>query len=91
MRSIERIEPFLEKVDINKLFKDIWKLPEYSDPDKMESLLAEDYDIILSFWKDNPDLRFSQLLISMNYIPNILGFWYYMKEEEILEKLKKLQ
>lgn len=37
---------------------------------------------IEKFWLENPDLRFTQVLVNMNIIPNFPGMWYY-KEDNI--------
>ena len=37
---------------------------------------------IEKFWKEHPDLRFTQVLVNMNIIPNFPGSWYY-KEDTI--------
>ena len=39
---------------------------------------------IQKFWKKNPDLRISQVLINLNVIPNIPGIWYYDEESKLL-------
>lgn len=87
MRPIERIEPFLEKVKIRYVIRYIFKLHNYVDPTKIKETFDERKKEVKEFWLQNSDLRFSQVLVSLEYIPNIPGAWYYMEEDEILEKL----
>ncbi len=45
---------------------------------------------IEEFWLKNPDLRFTQVLVNMDIIPNFPGMWYYKEDEiESLNKEKK--
>jgi len=89
MRLKERIPIFLELIsgELVNIFDNIWKLNEYTDFD----MFADFYNIeeIKEFWLKNPDLRFSQVLINLKMLPNIPGFWYYLEENDILEKLGK--
>ena len=79
---------FLEEVDLKYLFTNTWAL--YERFDSMVYILVErikeDKLAIKKFWRDNPDLRFSQVLIIMNYMQNIPGFWFYIEEDEILKR-----
>ena len=87
MRPIERIPVFLEKINgkLTFIVVNIWKInnnisnikPIYKNKEKIKE-----------FWLKNPDLRFSQVLINLGIVPNISGFWYYLEEDEILEKLE---
>lgn len=86
MRPVERIDPFLDKVKIRYLIKHIWKLKGIGDPNLIKESIENDLDKIKEFWKDSPDLRFSQVLVNLGVIPNFPGFWYYWEEAEILEK-----
>jgi len=87
MRNPIRIDKFLELVDMGNLLTNIWKLPLQDDSLRaMTSLLAVKKDDISEFWHNNPDLRFSQVLINMGFMPNYEGFWYYKEEPEILEE-----
>lgn len=87
MRKIERIDPFVDAVipdRIKDVIVNVWHLPIPED-DTLQSIIDLKEHIRLS-WKMNPDLRFSQVLIGLGY-PNFPGFWFYMEEEEILEKI----
>lgn len=87
MRAIERIELFLDKVDLKKLLNQTWNI--IVEQDELEDtlwIINSHKNDINKFWKENPDLRFSQVLINMGIISNIPGYWYYMEESEILEK-----
>lgn len=87
MRKEERIDPFIDEVIPDRMrdvIVDAWHLPEpYKEV--LESIL-EIKEEIRSYWKKNPDLRFSQVLIGFGF-PNFPGTWFYMEEDEILEKI----
>jgi hypothetical protein len=83
MRPKERIEFFLNNVDLEQLFIEIWKIPYTKDIISKIELGRENIE---EFWKDNSDLRFSQVLVNLEIIPNYPGFWYYWDEYEILEQ-----
>lgn len=85
MRNIERIDKFLEKVtrnNLEKIINDIFKL---NIDNKHLDLIYRELDYVKRIWKDNPDWRFSQVLVNTWLLPNIPGFWYYMEEDEILK------
>lgn len=84
MRPKERIEDFLNKVKLEKVFKDIWKI-EYSE-DLIKKINSQ-LDLLKDVWLEHQDWRFSQLLINTGLIPNYPGFWYHKEEPEILEEL----
>jgi len=87
MRPVERIEPFLEKVDLEDLFTNIWKLPLEDDQlTFLVDLIKEKLPELKNLWEKTPDLRFSQLLVVNGLIRNYPGFWYYYEEDDILKK-----
>lgn len=57
-----------------------------STQDIVESIYDREFELI-EFWNLHPDLRFTQVLVNLNIIPNNPGFWYYMEENEILQRL----
>jgi hypothetical protein len=85
MRPVERIDSFLDKVKIRYLLKYIWKIHKGN-----ENVIKKDIDrsieTIREYWKENSDLRFSQVLVNLGFISNTPGDWYYMEEPEILLK-----
>lgn len=83
MRLKERIPNFIEKVNIENLLLNIWKLPVSKET--IESI-KKDLPRIQQLWTEYPDGRFSQTLVNNDYIPNYQGFWYYTEESEILKK-----
>lgn len=90
MRDKERIVLFLELVDNIKLLRDIWRIiPDDEDRRDTIFIIKSHQEQIKEFWLSNPDLRYSQVLITLGIIPNIPGFWYYMEEDEILKQLNK--
>ena len=48
------------------------------DKERIEPYLKR----IEEYWLEFPDLRFTQVLVNMNIIPNFPGNWYY-KEDEV--------
>ena len=86
-RPIERIEPFLEKVRIRYVIKYIFKLPRPIDATYVKYVFDKNKKEVREYWLENPDLRFSQVLVNLNIIPNIPGYWHHLEDEEILIRL----
>jgi len=87
MRNIKRIDRFLELVNNENLLANIWKLPlDNGNLRAVLSLIAVKDKEIAEFWHNNPDLRYSQVLVNMGIIPNYPGFWYFDEEDDILEQ-----
>lgn len=84
MRITERIDPFLKEVDIDKLLSKWFPEMEEDKKRNIKTEIFKNIHSIRTFWYDNPDLRFSQVLISSNLIPNYPGTWFYYEEDEIL-------
>jgi len=88
MRNPERINIFLKKIgennNLEKVLNDIYKLEINKANIK---IIKSQYGTIEIFWKENPDWRFSQVLINTGLLPNYVGFWYYIEDEEVLIKL----
>lgn len=87
MRLKERIIPFFNKVDLIDLLESRWKelsVIESFDPIEAVKQIISHRDSIEKQWLENPDLRFSQILVNLNYIPNAPGLWYYEEEYDIL-------
>lgn len=90
MRSPERIPIFLNLIDGNYtgVLENAYGINEGEyDIDAYVDEMYNRKDEIKSFWNDNPDLRFSQVLVGLSIIHNIPGFWYNMEENEVLEIL----
>lgn len=49
----------------------IWKFLNYKDHDLTKNIIINNWDSIIKFWKQNPDLRFGQLLCVMRLIPDL--------------------
>lgn len=83
-RLKERISIFLEKMDIEKTleiyFPDLGK----EIKKEFEKRIVESMEQIQKTWYEQPDWRFGQLLVNLNIIPNIPGFWYYMEDDDVL-------
>jgi hypothetical protein len=48
------------------------------------SLIIKDKKKIKKYWMSNHDMRLSQVLVNMSYIPNIPGIWYYEEDSTAL-------
>jgi len=84
MRLQARIKPFLEKVDWEKMVK-MW-FPK-GKKEARENILSNIKNSLVKIeksWNENPDWRISQVLVNNGIMPNILGMWYYMEEDDIL-------
>jgi hypothetical protein len=69
MRDINRISVFLEKIDFDFL-ENRW------DIDISQNLRGKILEKgIREFWENNPDLRFGQMLINLNLIPDKFNIW----------------
>lgn len=91
MRAKERIPIFLkflfEENNVTILIKEIYKLELEESIYRVVSDIYDAKTYIEDCWMNNPDWRFSQVLVNLYHLPNISGFWYYIEEDEILEKL----
>lgn len=89
MRAIERIPIFMDAI-MGQLVTMVRRIRP--DMDIMEcvgigSRIMEQRENLIAYWNDNPDLRFTQVLISLGILQNQPGPWYYFEEEEILEMM----
>ena len=69
MRRPERIPIFLEKIDTRKL-SERWHI--------LEALLELDpemKDNVEDYWKKDPDQRYGQVLINLQYVPDDIVIW----------------
>jgi hypothetical protein len=90
MRPKERIPIFLNLVDGN--YTDVLCNAYGLNDDELEidvyvDRIYDRIDEIRLAWEDNPDWRFSQVLVNTGIIPNKPGFWYYKEELEVLDDL----
>lgn len=85
MRNKVRIDNFLSKVNIKHLLLHIWKICDDSNIDEVEKSILNNISQIRDYWIDYSDLRFSQILVNLGYLPNMSGFWYYYEENDILK------
>lgn len=84
MRLTERIDPFLEKVDMDALILKWFPHWESSMINAVVNQFSMRRGELRIVWKENYDLRFSQLLVNNSLLPNTPGMWYYDEEPEIL-------
>jgi hypothetical protein len=85
MRPKERIDIFLKLFDIKRTitsFFPTWGIRKvavvYTD-------IQMRFEEIKQYWLENPDLRFAQVLVNLNIVPNESGIWYYTEEYDILD------
>ena len=69
MRPKERIPIFLNNIDLNKL-EERWDI---DIPQTVRGLIFS--KPIRRYWLKNPDQRFGQILINLEYIPDRLTIW----------------
>jgi hypothetical protein len=87
MRPKRRIEIFLEKADLVNVINIMFPGLEEMYKEKYVKDIKKNLSLVKEFWNEHYDLRFSQVLVNMGIVPNYPGYWYYMEEGEILEKL----
>jgi len=89
MRNPERINIFLKKIkednNLEKVLNEIYRLNVSKEVIKI--ITSELNTTIPIFWIENPDWRFSQILINSGLLPNYQGFWYYIEDEDVLIEL----
>ena len=88
MRPKERIPIFIKHVNIEKLITDWFantKIPSFEIKAAIKRITTSIL-YLTQYWQDNPDLRFSQILVNTGYLPNIPGTWYYESNNHILIK-----
>lgn len=80
MRTIERIDNFLEKVDWEWLLDNYWGTIHSCHSG---IALATNSEWLSNKWKENPDLRIGQLLINLGFIDDNMKVWM-VEESDIL-------
>jgi hypothetical protein len=89
MRPKERIdiiEPIL-RTNLKELLNVIPNLNDYIEVDSTITVIDDNWKDIIKAWKKNPDLRFMQLLTVLEYVPNVVGFWFNLEESDwIIDK-----
>lgn len=86
IRPKERINVFLEKADMRNVL-DVY-FPTLDGEIKQEFLkkIYFNFEELRKAWYENPDWRFSQVLVNSGTLSNIPRSWYYIEEGELLEK-----
>lgn len=88
MRNPNRIDDFLNKVNNEESINKILLYIDSSLLDRNELILKYLFTNIREYWKNYPDLRFTQVLVNLNFIPYLPGFWYYAEEADLLNRIK---
>lgn len=86
LKRIDVVEKPLKK-NIRKFIDEIYVDQDKENSkyvDEVENLILKDWNKIIKYWKENPDLRFTQVLVNHNYVDNLPGVWYYTEEVEWL-------
>lgn len=71
-----------EEISLNSIF-------EFSKINEIDIKLCfseKNLNELETIWKQNPDLRFSQLLVNTGFISNFPGLWYYTEDDKIMLK-----
>jgi hypothetical protein len=84
MRVLERIDNFLSKVDWGKL-NDRWELRKLI-PDLKSVLTTQINPTLVEYWKENYDMRFGQVLINLNIVPDNMKIWGDEDEDILLDQ-----
>jgi hypothetical protein len=84
MRQIKRIPIYVDKFTPEIIGNILVNWFQWKDDDTVSKIYNE-RDLIKEYWLKNQDLRLSQVLISMGYIPNAPGFWFYMEDSEVMK------
>jgi len=86
MRPKERIPIFIKHINIRKLIVDWFaneKIPCFSMNNAIKEITTKIL-YLTQYWNDNPDQRFSQVLVNTGVLPNIPGNWYYDEDTTLL-------
>lgn len=86
MREKNRIRPFIQKVDYEKFINNFTPASEDCGKVLIQKFKEVDPESIIKAWELNPDWRFTQILVNLGFVPNWSGGWYYVEEDEILNK-----
>ena len=89
MRNPQRIDIFLNKIkegnNLIKMLTDLCKLNLHES--YINNEILSNLEGIEKLWKENPDWRFTQVLVNSGLLPNYPGFWYYIEDEDIFMEL----
>ena len=89
MRTPQRIDIFLNKIkegnNLIKMLTDLCKLNLHES--YINNEILSNLEGIEKLWKENPDWRFSQVLVNSGLLPNYPGIWYYTEDEDIFVEL----
>ena len=85
MRQPKRIPIVLANIS---WFNFLRKISNYNEMDaelkRLCDKVNENKTKIEEYWKQNPDLRLTQVLVNLELIPNFPGGWYYIEEVDWL-------
>ena len=79
----------MDNLDIRKAVDYLFNFLSEGEKAMVVGIIADRRDIIENCWLENPDLRFTQVLICTGIIPNFPGMWYYREEEDIIKNQAK--
>lgn len=92
MRPIERIDIYCALL---KRRADLWDFINIMLESPVKDVLKESlfpilkfehhYNTFKTYWKDNPDLRITQVCVNLGIIDNIPGAWYYTEDYELMK------
>ena len=82
MRLHERIDHYINLLDntvLNNMFTN-WFGSNIISNETIDQIIGNKKKI-KKYWMSNHDMRLSQVLVNLNYIPNIPGVWYYEEDD----------
>jgi len=84
MRPVERIIPYLDLLKERSI-----NISEIDEKLTYNNIIISDdvYEELKKVWLDNPDWRFTQLLVNTGIIPNFPGMWYYTEDLDVMLNL----
>lgn len=87
MRFKERIPIILDHI----IWYDFIEHLGCDNPQKIALKCEKSRNKIEKFWKSYPDFRLTQVLVSLEIVPNFPGSWFYVEEDEYMINNKMLK
>ena len=90
MRNPHRIPTLLDifsrETVKESYLKNVVGIASKSDINKFLARWKQAEERITEFWKEYPDLRMSQVLISVKVLPNFSGSWFNTEDEKFMKQ-----
>jgi len=82
MRTIERIDNFLDKVNTIQLSKR-WRLDINDHLNLLTSITDEK---VVNYWKENPDMRIGQILVNLGLVKDTMQIWLDEENDILIDQ-----